>query len=145
MTPWTATTLMSSAARWTTRLPRNHSDEGSMSAKKRITNWLQGRPACQRSSVIRLSDFSKFLGTTSSSKSCLNIWWLLELFWKIPLWNKNSCSHFLGSFWKNWATFYFNIWSQCSVHTIAFYKTWNGRIARKHYLILKCTFSKKKS
>ena len=34
--------------------------------------------------------------------------------WKISLWSKNWCSgHFLGKFWKNWATFYLNIWSPC--------------------------------
>ena len=46
-----------------------------------------------------------------SFKICLNIWWLFGLFWKSFLWSNNYCGHRLVSFWKNWATFYINIWS----------------------------------
>ena len=40
----------------------------------------------------------------------------LTTFWAIlknSLLCKNCISYFLGNFWKNWATFFSNIWSHC--------------------------------
>ena len=43
-------------------------------------------------------------------KTCLNY---LPTFWTI-LKSNFATKHYLNNFWKNWATFYSNIWSHCS-------------------------------
>ena len=66
----------------------------------------------------------KVLGSKFSFNTSPNIWWLFGLFWK-PLIRSLNCSGlFLGLFWKNWAIFYFNIWSHC-MHYELFSKTYS--------------------
>ena len=63
-------------------------------------------------SVTRLGDFWKlFLGNKMYTNWSPNDLQLFGRFWKTSLWCKNYIGYFLGNFWKNWATFYFFIWS----------------------------------
>ena len=51
-------------------------------------------------------------------KSSLNICWLFGgIFWKTHIFRKGCFDCLLGNFWKNWATFDFNIWSHFQLHT----------------------------
>ena len=61
----------------------------------------------------QIGRFLKVLGNRKSSKRSPNDWQLFGLFWKTSLLCKNCISYFLGNFWKNWATFFSNIWSHC--------------------------------
>ena len=48
----------------------------------------------------------------NSNKSChkIDIW---AIFKNVCLKLKITCGYFLGNFWKNWITFYSDIWSHC--------------------------------
>ena len=47
-------------------------------------------------------------------KNKQNIRQLLGLLRQITHFKENCCGFILGIFWKNWATFYSNIWSHCT-------------------------------
>ena len=58
--------------------------------------------------------FFKVLGNKISSKRSPKLLATFGLFWKTLFFRKNCIGYFLGNFWKNWATFYSNIWSHCT-------------------------------
>ena len=69
--------------------------------------YLSSEQTSYTTSVTRLGDFESF-GKNISSKRSPNDWQLFGLF------RKTCIFYFLGNFWKNWATFYSNIWSHCT-------------------------------
>ena len=62
-------------------------------------------------SVTRLGHIWKFFGTKFLSKVAQIFSNNFGLLWKIELFTLNWCGYFLCNFYKNWATFYSNIWS----------------------------------
>ena len=64
-------------------------------------------------SVTRLGDFWKFLATNILTKVAQIFGNFLGCCEKHYFVSKNCCGSFLGRVWKNWATFYSNIWSHC--------------------------------
>ena len=76
-----------------------------------FNNLVKKAKTTKRTSVTRLGDFWKFLGTKFLAKVAQIFSNNVGLCWKMELFTLNWCGYFLAIFCRNWATFYFNIWS----------------------------------
>ena len=87
-------------------LSHNHCPQKSFYNICPFARLQRGRCQCDQ-----IGRFLKFLATKFLPKEAQNNWQLLGYFEKPHSW-KND--YFGGKFWKNWATFYSNIWSHWS-------------------------------